>query len=104
MTRRVKSSPPAETPAVSLVSLGCPKNQVDSERMLARLSGEGFHVAGGPASADPIVVHTCGFIEAAKRESIETILEMSSLRGGRCRGLVVTGRLRERDTSETTTG
>ncbi len=96
MTRRVKSSSPAETPAVSLVSLGCPKNQVDSERMLARLSGEGFRVAGDPASADLIVVNTCGFIEAAKRESIETILEMSSLKGGRCRGLVVTGCLGER--------
>lgn len=99
MTPRAKDRPPAEAgraPAVSLVSLGCPKNQVDSERILARLSGEGFRVAGDPASGDLIVVNTCGFIEAAKRESIETILEMSSLKGGRCRGLVVTGCLGER--------
>lgn len=99
MTPRAKSRPQAEAgraPVVSLVSLGCPKNQVDSERILARLSGEGFHVGGDPASADLIVVNTCGFIEAAKRESIETILEMSSLKGGRCLGLVVIGCLGER--------
>lgn len=99
MTPRAKNRPPARSgmaPAVSLVSLGCPKNQVDSERILARLSEGGFRIADDPSGADLIVVNTCGFIEAAKRESIETILEASRLKDGRCRGLVVTGCLGER--------
>ena len=77
---------------VGLVSLGCPKNLVDSEVMLGTLEGKGFTLTPDPADADVIVVNTCTFIEPARRESIDTILEMAELKKtGRCRRLVVAG-------------
>ena len=78
-------------------SLGCAKNQVDSEVMLGFLKAEGFHAADDPSRADLIVVNTCGFIESATEESIEAILEMVDLKeAGTCKGLVVAGCLYQR--------
>ena len=75
-----------------MVSLGCPKNLVDSEVMLGTLRGGGYDLTTDPSEADVIVVNTCTFIEPARRESIETILEMAGhKKTGRCRRLVVAG-------------
>lgn len=82
---------------ISMVSLGCPKNQVDAERMLALLSDGGFELCGEEAQADAIIVNTCGFIEEAKKEAIENILEAAQYKkSGKCRALIVTGCLAER--------
>ncbi|ADU27496.1 30S ribosomal protein S12 methylthiotransferase RimO [Ethanoligenens harbinense] len=82
---------------VGMISLGCPKNQVDAEVMLAKLTGEGFTLTPHADAADVVIVNTCGFIEDAKKESIENILEMAQLKKeGAIRGLVVTGCLSER--------
>ncbi len=85
------------SPTVYLHSLGCARNQVDSETMLGRLAAEGWRVVQDPAAADAIVVNTCSFIEAAANQSIDAILEMAAFKGaGRCRRLVVAGCLPER--------
>jgi ribosomal protein S12 methylthiotransferase len=85
------------TTKVGFVSLGCPKNLVDSEVMLGTLSEQGYEITPDQRSADVIVVNTCGFIDSAKKESIDTILEMAALKEvGRCRKLVVAGCLGER--------
>lgn len=82
---------------IHLVSLGCPKNRVDSEVMLGIAEQCGHRHVADPAAADVIVVNTCGFIDAARRESIETLLELIPHRTeGRCRKLVVTGCLSQR--------
>jgi len=81
---------------VGIVSLGCPKNLVDSEIMLGILQEEGYEITGDSAEADIVVVNTCGFIDAAKREAIDTILEMAEYKKKRCRLLIVSGCLAER--------
>jgi ribosomal protein S12 methylthiotransferase len=82
---------------VGLVSLGCPKNLVDSEVMLGRLQGAGYTVVADTKDADVIVVNTCAFIDRAKQESVDTILEMAREKeSGRARRLVVTGCLAQR--------
>jgi ribosomal protein S12 methylthiotransferase len=82
---------------VGLVSLGCSKNRVDSEVMLGILAQNDFKVVGDPAQADVILVNTCGFIQSAKEESIEAILEMAQYKkGGRLKKLIVTGCLSQR--------
>ena len=82
---------------VGMVSLGCPKNQVDAEMMLAALKTAGFGLTADESQADAVVVNTCGFIEDAKREAIENILELAALkREGKLRALIVTGCLAER--------
>lgn len=82
---------------IYLESLGCARNQVDSETMLARLASAGLRMTNDPSAAEAIVVNTCSFIEAAADESIDTILELSRYkREGRCRRLIVTGCLPER--------
>ncbi len=81
---------------VGLVSLGCAKNLVDSETLLAAFPKENFEITLRPDEADVIVVNTCGFIDAAKKEAVETILEMASYRGK----LVVTGCLLYKDLEE----
>ncbi len=82
---------------VSVVSLGCPKNQVDAERMLATLKNGGFEIGVEEAQADAIIINTCGFIEDAKKEAIENILEAAQYKTeGNCRALIVTGCLAER--------
>jgi len=82
---------------VGFVSLGCPKNLVDSEVMLGLLSKSGHQITADQNEAEIIIVNTCGFIETAKQESIDTILEMADLKTtGACRRLVVAGCLVER--------
>lgn len=82
---------------VSMVSLGCPKNQVDAEQMLYTLKNAGFEISPDEANADAIIINTCGFIEQAKAEAIENILEAAKYkRDGNCRALIVTGCLAER--------
>jgi ribosomal protein S12 methylthiotransferase len=71
---------PLQPLAIHLVSLGCPKNLVDSEVILGRIGAEGFVVAQQPEDADILMVNTCGFIESAKAESIEAILELVRLK------------------------
>lgn len=86
-----------------LVSLGCAKNLVDSERILARLAEAGAAVGAPAEEADIIVVNTCGFIQPAREESIETILDLARLKeAGRCRKLIVMGCLAQRHASELT--
>jgi len=86
-----------ETQTVHMVSLGCPKNRVDSEVMLGHMLGAGYRPVDDPEGADVVVVNTCGFIEAAKEESIDVILEMEDLKkSGNCGKLVVTGCLSQR--------
>lgn len=83
--------------SIHFVSLGCPKNRVDSEVMLGVAESTGYCHVDDPAQAEVIVINTCGFIEAAKKESIETILELSRHKqGGACKSLVVSGCLSQR--------
>ncbi len=82
---------------VGLVSLGCVKNQVDAEQMLSLLLGEGYEFTSDAAEAEVILVNTCGFIQSAKEESIEAILDMARMKTeGKCRVLCVTGCLAQR--------
>jgi ribosomal protein S12 methylthiotransferase len=82
---------------VHFVSLGCPKNRVDSELMLGHLEDAAFDITADADDADVIVVNTCGFIEDAKRESIDVILEMAQKKEtARCKKLIVTGCLVQR--------
>jgi ribosomal protein S12 methylthiotransferase len=82
----------------AFVSLGCPKNLVDSERMLGLLQLDGYRLVHEPKGADFVVVNTCGFIERARQESFATIEEMLALkRAGHTRGVIVSGCLAERD-------
>lgn len=82
---------------ISMVSLGCPKNQVDAEMMLYSLRQAGFEISPEEAEADAIIINTCGFIEDAKAEAIENILEASRYKSeGNCKALIVTGCLAER--------
>ena len=82
---------------VGLISLGCSKNRVDSEVMLGILTQNGYKVVNDPAQADVILVNTCGFIQSAKEESIDAILDMARYKkGGRLKKLVVTGCLSQR--------
>lgn len=80
-----------------MVSLGCPKNQVDAEMMLYLLKTGGFELSSEEADADVIIINTCGFIEEAKKEAIENILEAAEYKkSGKCKALIVTGCLAER--------
>ena len=82
---------------ISMVSLGCPKNQVDAEMMLYSLKQAGYEIGVPESEADAIIVNTCGFIEEAKREAIENILEAAQYKKeGKCKAVIVTGCLAER--------
>jgi len=86
---------------IYFVSLGCPKNRVDSEVMVGVADGEQYEVVNDPAQASVIVVNTCGFIGNAKKESIDTIFEMASYKEtGACKKLVVSGCLSQRHPEE----
>ncbi len=76
-------------------TLGCPKNHVDSDKLAGLLESQGYSVAASPNGADLVVANTCAFIEAAREESIETVLELAELKRGNAR-LVVTGCMAER--------
>jgi ribosomal protein S12 methylthiotransferase len=86
--------------SVGLVSLGCPKNLVDGEVMLGHLRRRGHQLVADPARADVVVVNTCAFIDRAKQESVDAILEMAQAKAGRARRLVVTGCLAQRYDAE----
>lgn len=82
---------------VGLVSLGCSKNRVDSEQILGLLEKDGYTIVSDPAKAEILIVNTCGFIQSAKEESIDTIFEMAQYKkSGKCRMLIVTGCLTQR--------
>ncbi|HEX3030323.1 MAG TPA: 30S ribosomal protein S12 methylthiotransferase RimO [Clostridia bacterium] len=81
---------------IGVVSLGCPKNLVDSEIMLGLLQKDNYEITSDQNDADIIIVNTCGFIESAKQESINSILEMAEYKKKKCKLLIVTGCLAER--------
>lgn len=82
---------------IGMISLGCPKNQVDAELMLDKLARAGFAISGDIEGCDAVIVNTCGFIEAAKVEAIENILDMAEYKkSGDIQKLIVTGCLSER--------
>jgi ribosomal protein S12 methylthiotransferase len=82
---------------IGIISLGCPKNQVDAEQMLGVLASSGFKLTSDQTAADVIVVNTCGFIESAKEESIEAILDAAKMKTqGSCAKLIVAGCLAQR--------
>src|SRR3954452_13243451 len=83
--------------SVAFVSLGCPKNLVDSERMLGLLAEDGLAITADAADADAIVINTCGFLEASKEESLREIREAIELKKtGKCKRVVVAGCLVQR--------
>jgi ribosomal protein S12 methylthiotransferase RimO len=92
------ASPPT---TVAIVTLGCGRNEVDSQNAAGLLAASGYKVVDDPEQADAVVVNTCAFVEAAKRESIETVLDAAALKEqGRARTVLVTGCLAERYTEE----
>jgi len=91
----------ANTVKVGMISLGCAKNQVDAEGMLFVLKNAGYELVSDPERADCVIVNTCGFIEDARKEAIESIFEMAELKkAGRIRALIVSGCMAERYRSE----
>src|SRR6201994_3917305 len=83
--------------SVAFVSLGCPKNLVDSERMLGLLAQDGLAITPDAQDADAIVINTCGFLEASKGESLKEIRDAIDLKkAGKCRRVIVAGCLVQR--------
>ena len=76
---------------VGIVSLGCDKNRVDTEVMLQNLTNSGYEITSNPQDADVVVVNTCAFLQSARQEAIETVIEMANLKQDKCKGVVVTG-------------
>lgn len=88
---------------VGIVSLGCAKNQIDAEMLLFTLKNKGFTIVNDPADADAVIVNTCGFIDSAKQESIDEIIELGKLKQeGTIKAIIVTGCLAERYQNEIT--
>lgn len=85
---------------VGFVSLGCSKNLVDTEMMIGLFEDNKYNVVNNPKEADIIVINTCGFIESAKQEAINTILEMAEYKNEKCRFLIVMGCLVQRYKAE----
>jgi ribosomal protein S12 methylthiotransferase len=82
---------------IALINLGCPKNLVDAEVMCGHLAAEGYQMTTRPDAADVVVVNTCGFLEAAAQESVDTLLEVARLKAeGRCRAVVAAGCMTQR--------
>ncbi|WP_323792477.1 30S ribosomal protein S12 methylthiotransferase RimO [Nocardioides sp.] len=80
-----------------MLTLGCARNEVDSEELAGRLAADGFRLVSDPAEADTVVVNTCGFVEAAKKDSVDALLEASDLKEtGRAQAVVAVGCLAER--------
>jgi ribosomal protein S12 methylthiotransferase len=93
--------PGPDAPRVGLVTLGCDKNTVDTERLLARLAGAGAHVRAGADDAEVLVINTCGFIDVAKEESVDAIVEAIRMKqAGRVRAVVAMGCLVQRYKTE----
>ncbi|QIK66105.1 30S ribosomal protein S12 methylthiotransferase RimO [Nocardioides sp. HDW12B] len=94
MSGPTTSQPPT---TVALVTLGCARNEVDSEELAGRLAADGFALVSDPEDADAVVVNTCGFVEAAKKDSVDTLLAASDLKeSGRTQSVVAVGCLAER--------
>ena len=82
---------------VALLTLGCARNDVDSEELAARLEADGFRVVDDAEDAETVVVNTCGFVEAAKKDSVDALLEASELKGaGATKAVVAVGCMAER--------
>src|SRR3954468_7390112 len=99
MARKAKTqkNPAKPIEKVAFVSLGCPKNLVDSERMLGLLAQDGLSITANEADADAIVINTCGFLEASKDESLAEIRRAVKLKEkGACKRVVVAGCLVQR--------
>lgn len=96
------TAPPADQPlSVAMVTLGCARNEVDSEELAGRLEAGGFRLVTDPDQADTVVVNTCGFVESAKKDSVDTLLAAADLKdGGRAKAVVAVGCLAERYGSE----
>ncbi|WGL50943.1 30S ribosomal protein S12 methylthiotransferase RimO [Nocardioides sp. BP30] len=83
--------------SVAMVTLGCTRNEVDSEELAGRLQAGGFRLVADPADADTVVVNTCGFVEQAKKDSVDTLLEAADLKeSGRAQAVVAVGCMAER--------
>ncbi len=87
--------------SVAMLTLGCARNEVDSEELAGRLAADGFRLVSDPAEADTVVVNTCGFVEAAKKDSVDAILQAADLKasahqGGRAQAVVAVGCMAER--------
>jgi ribosomal protein S12 methylthiotransferase len=90
-------TPSAKPMAVHLITLGCARNEVDSEELAGRMASGGFRLVADPAAADAVMVNTCGFIEAAKKDSIDTLLAATDLKNaGNAKVVVAVGCLAER--------
>ena len=95
MSKRKPPTGPVTT--IGFISLGCPKNLVDSEKMLGLLAEEGLVITNDPADADAIVINTCGFLQAAKDESLKAIRDAAKFKKtGRCQRIIVAGCLAQR--------
>ena len=81
---------------IGIVSLGCSKNLVDSEKLLGLLISNGLEITNKYEEAQAIIINTCGFIEPAKKEAIDTILTMSEYKNDKCKHLIVMGCLAQR--------
>ncbi|HZJ47526.1 MAG TPA: 30S ribosomal protein S12 methylthiotransferase RimO, partial [Acidimicrobiia bacterium] len=90
---------PADAPTVWLTTLGCAKNQVDSDKITGMLDAAGYLLASSPETADVVMVNTCGFIEAARRESVDTILDVAGAKRDDA-SLVVVGCMAQRYETE----
>ena len=91
------TSAPAPPRTVALVTLGCARNEVDSEELAGRLAADGWELVDDAADADAVVVNTCGFVEAAKKDSVDTLLAAADLKdAGRPQAVVAVGCLAER--------
>ena len=85
---------------VGFISLGCSKNLVDTEKTIGIFKANNFEIVNNPEEAEVIVINTCGFIESAKEEAINTILEMAEYKKKKCKYLIAMGCLVERNKEE----
>jgi ribosomal protein S12 methylthiotransferase len=89
--------PAPSSPTVHLLTLGCARNEVDSEELAGRLAGDGFRLVAEPEAADAVLVNTCGFIDAAKKDSVDALLAAADLKdNGRTRAVLAVGCMAER--------
>jgi ribosomal protein S12 methylthiotransferase len=97
MTTDTSTVPARELLSVAMVTLGCARNEVDSEELAGRLEADGFRLVDDPAEADSVVVNTCGFVESAKKDSVDTLLDAAELKEhGRPQAVVAVGCMAER--------
>src|SRR6187397_3726777 len=97
MTSETTPAPARNLLSVALVTLGCARNEVDSEELAGRLAADGFRLVDDPATADTVLVNTCGFVEQAKKDSVDALLEAADLKGdGGPQAVVAVGCMAER--------